>query len=379
MNMKFILLCIAFVLACCSCDKKSSGELQVYKLNFNQLSDKGFDEFYRLKEVIRLETNDSSVMPNVMKVVAAKDRIFISTWSRSHVLVFDRQGKYITKIDKQGRGAGEYQRVQDFMVAEQPEEIIIYAPEGRLIFYDWNGHFLREEKRDRGISNMERLPDGGWLTNHAFLQLSRFQDSSFVLRVAAPDGKYVAGKIALPSGLNPVLPVTMVSSFYQDRGRYYAAPITDNTIYEYDCGKAHFIPRYAFDFVGGSLPDINKITYEDLKRNFVFDYYMLSAEYIGEKTVLCCAFYGRRSEMMYVIAGKKEEWVYGFNKLDDKENELPLNRYMQHGGFAGNIIVYASPLEIKEWEFKTETSVGYKLSRELDDEDNPVLLVYEEK
>ena len=52
---------------------------------------------------------------------------------------------------------------------------------------------------------------------------------------------------------------------------------------------------------------------------------------------------------------------------------------MQHSGFEGNLVLDNMPLQINEQDFKVETSAGYKLSRQLDDEDNPVLFVYEEK
>lgn len=52
---------------------------------------------------------------------------------------------------------------------------------------------------------------------------------------------------------------------------------------------------------------------------------------------------------------------------------------MLHSGFEGDVVAYVLPLHLKEMKFKTTTSVGYKLSQELDDEDNPVLVVYKEK
>ena len=83
--------------------------------------------------------------------------------------------------------------------------------------------------------------------------------------------------------------------------------------------------------------------------------------------------------MIYFVGKVGEPDAYVLRALYDETNELPLNRYMQHSGFEGNLVLYNMPLQIKEQDFKVETSAGYKLSRQLDDEDNPVLFVYEEK
>lgn len=377
MKWRFILY-VAVCCFCWSCSEKNTTSYQVFKVDPNSESKESFDYFYRLKEVVPLETTDSSVMGDIMKVISVKDRIFVAPWNGKSIFIFDRKGKYLSRIDKEGRGPGEYLKISDFMVTEQPKEILVYAQEGKLNFYDWQGNFLREGKMDNFVNGVERLPDGGWLANYALSLNTLFQDSVFMMRVMTPEGECVKGFFPLPK-LQVVLPVKMVTSLYYSEGRYYAVPITENTIYEYIPEKMDFVPRYEFEVKGVLLPNVESLTFEDFRRVFIFDYYIFSSEYVGKKTVLTTAYYGKKGEMVYFVGKAGEPEAYVLKSLHDSENELPLNRYMQHSGFEGNLVLYNMPLRIKGQDFKSETSTGYKLSQQLDDEDNPVLFIYEEK
>lgn len=372
------MLCFAVCCFCWACSDKSVTEYQVFETDPTSENEESFDHFYRLKEVIPLETTDSSVMGDIMKVIGAKDHIFVAPWNGKSIFVFNRAGKYLSRIDKEGRGPGEYLRISDFMVTTEPQEIVVYAREGKFNFYDWEGNFLRTTKLDPFVNGIERLPDGSSVLNYVLSQGILFQDTAFIVRVADPAGKCIKGFFPLPK-IQVVLPIKMVTSLYQSDGRCYVAPVTENTIYEYVPEKMEFMPRYEFDVQGVLLPEVEKLTFEDFRRNFIFDYYMLSSEYVGKRTVLTAAYCGKKAEMVYFIGKTGEPKAYVLRSLLDKENELPLNRYMQHTGFEGDLVLYNMPLRIKELDFESETSAGYKLSQKLDDEDNPVLFVYEEK
>lgn len=373
-----ILYFIVFVLFFYACGMEKKGELPVFRVDVDLLEKKSLDDFYRLKEVVKLETTDSSVMGDVMKAVATKDRIFVMSWQNVSVMIFDRRGKYLNKIERRGRGPGEYLQVTDFMVTDDPQEVIIYSREGKMNYYDWEGNFLRAEKWPMLISNVERLPDGGWLMNYA-LNATGTSDTSFSVRVADSEKKEMNGQGYLPKW-NGLLPVRMVSSLYQDGVCYYAAPITENTIYGYDVEKNVFFPVCQFVFKGFPVPDASTLTVQDLARRFIDDYYMLSGQYVGKKTILVTAYHDTKRGEMHTLVGERMSGnVYEIKGGYDQENELALNSYMQHTGFEGNLVFYASPLGIKGREYKSTASLGYKLSGELEEEDNPLLFVYEEK
>ena len=114
-----------------------------------------------------------------------------------------------------------------------------------------------------------------------------------MVRVTDAGGKCVKGFFPLPK-IQVVLPVVMVTSLYRSGEHCYVAPITENTIYEYVPEKMEFMPRYQFDVKGVLLPEVETLTFEDFKRVFIYDYYIFSSEYVGERTVLTAAYCGKK-------------------------------------------------------------------------------------
>lgn len=359
-----------------ACAANSRSDIQTFNVDPDHFTNKSFDDFYRLKEIITLEMTDSSVMTELLKVVGLKDHIFISTYSRDNIYSFGRDGKFIRKLEKQGRGPGEYQIIQDFVITQNPDQIIVYDLLGKLIYYDWNGDFLREENRDSYISHLENLPNGNWLINHATWPTSTINDTAYILRIANSDGKYLKGSFVLPKLISP-LPV-MPSSLYKDNEYFYAVPITENTIYKYNYQKNTFDPAYAFRMKNHPIP--SSLDQKEGKKPFFYNYYVFNCEYIGNKTITMNAYCLAEMKLLTLIGDKKNGLVDVFSEiLEDRENELTLNRYIQHTGFDRNIVLFTRPIQMLERKFKNISSVGSKLSAKLTEQDNPVLLVYEEK
>ena len=84
--------------------------------------------------------------------------------------------------------------------------------------------------------------------------------------------------------------------------------------------------------------------------------------------------------MLTLVTDKKGKKTEVFQAIvEDKKNELPLHRYLQHTGFKGKVVAYTHPLELQQRTFSDAHSVGARLSEELNEESNPVLLIYKEK
>ncbi len=90
-------------------------------------------------EYIPLETNKSCLLKRVDKLSFTDSFIFISDFNK--LLQFDRKGKFIRQIGKNGKGPGEYVYVMAFSVNEQKSKIYIrdYIPE--MDVFDFNGKY----------------------------------------------------------------------------------------------------------------------------------------------------------------------------------------------------------------------------------------------
>jgi hypothetical protein len=99
-------------------------------------------------KIIRLESNMEGMIGKIDKMIVTEDYIIIFDMEFSKaVLVFSRDGKFVRKIGKQGRGIGEYARLSDVGIDRQEKLIILYDINFRkLIFYNYNGSFIKEIK-----------------------------------------------------------------------------------------------------------------------------------------------------------------------------------------------------------------------------------------
>lgn len=378
--MKQIKWYVWVILCCWSCRTAEEGTCLTFGVDIQPSGPaEVFNRYYELEEAIPLETKDSVLLGDLTKVVKAGERLFVLDGNRKTIYEFSRKGKFLNKISRIGKGPGEYVSVTDFAVTKEPQQVIVYDRSGKLNYYDWEGNFLREQKADRNISHLVRLPNGEWLTNHGLMQTPGPQDTNFIIRVAGADMEYKNGVEALPK-LTYSVPIQILSPFYDQGDRYYVIPLTQNTVYEYVWKKGAFVPRYRFNIRNYPAPVVTRLTDQDMLKGFYLGYYMLTGEYVGKQTVLLMASLLKKGEMQLLLADKKSREVYFLPvNVEDRENELSLKRYFHQSGFGGQLVFYTTALAVTGKEYNDTSSAGYRLSRQVKEEDNAVLLLYQEK
>jgi hypothetical protein len=92
-------------------------------------------------EIIPLETTNNSLLdfrsssPN--KTIKHNDCIYFLEIDRAMISVFTSDGKFLRRLDRKGRGPGEYLSINDFIVNRFTNNLEILSPELRCIFvYD---------------------------------------------------------------------------------------------------------------------------------------------------------------------------------------------------------------------------------------------------
>jgi len=145
---QFFLICI--LTAGCSSIGESAGDLNTIDLASNvgkgkivDLSDVAHDIRY-----VKLETNDRSLIGSFPKAYYENGRIYV-VYSKM-IKVFDKDGKFLFKFDKKGRGPNEYWHVLNIGIMPVNGNIFIQSLVGeietKLFFFDNNGVFLESEK-----------------------------------------------------------------------------------------------------------------------------------------------------------------------------------------------------------------------------------------
>lgn len=138
MKLQQILLFL-FILSISSCKNNNNADkesiLNTIKINSNKLQEEGYlSSLVKDFQIVPLETNDSSLILDIRKVMCYKDYIYILDKSTFRLLLFENNGKFIKQIGKRGQGPGEYLELLDFTIDTIGD---------RLLLADYRNTFLK--------------------------------------------------------------------------------------------------------------------------------------------------------------------------------------------------------------------------------------------
>ncbi len=127
-----VVIILTLILCCCSNEKTPSVKtIDVQSVTGPEL--KNLSEIATDIQYIPLETHPKAFMKFINFLKATDDRFYINTVQE--LLCFDRSGKFLHKLDQQGRGPNEYIYLSDFDIKPEKKQIIVLT-RGKLFFYN---------------------------------------------------------------------------------------------------------------------------------------------------------------------------------------------------------------------------------------------------
>ena len=113
-------------------------------------------------QYIKLETTDECLIGGIDKIYSVGDKLIILDGRITNSIFFYNQyGAFINKINKKGRGPGEYIAISDIAINDKDEEIIIWDIRSRkLLFYSFGGDFLYDIEFPYFGRSIEYICDG---------------------------------------------------------------------------------------------------------------------------------------------------------------------------------------------------------------------------
>ncbi len=141
MNRVFVLFLIVIFY---SCDRKSDNNIngdsitRIDLLTEPESTIKKLSEIATTVEYIPLQTTENSFITSfVLKIVNKDDRIYIqNSQMRNEILCFNRDGKFLFKLQNSGRGPEEYTFISDFDVSSDNKSLTILSViDHKLLFY----------------------------------------------------------------------------------------------------------------------------------------------------------------------------------------------------------------------------------------------------
>lgn len=138
-------LLLPLMVAVAGCGKKdNSGELPVIDVVGNAEAEAyrkiPASELISEFEYIPLETTSRSLVANTGNVIVTDSLIFVG--GDDGVFSFTREGKFLTRIGRKGRGPGEWIHLIHMSI-DDAEEIIYFDTYEELLAYTYNGKFVR--------------------------------------------------------------------------------------------------------------------------------------------------------------------------------------------------------------------------------------------
>lgn len=153
----YILLFFSIILISCSNSKKNNS-VKTVAFNKENLSD------FLLKkkdsmEVIQLETKENSLINEIERIYFPKNRILI--YDRKKILLFDKQGKFISEIGKKGRGPEEYLQLTSMIFDADSQQVEIFDNTKRTLFiYNLEGDLVETKKADISFISFAKTAEG---------------------------------------------------------------------------------------------------------------------------------------------------------------------------------------------------------------------------
>lgn len=171
--MKYVIkLSIIFSLAFISCKQEDdidfSKEHNVRIVEWNKSPDGIISDLVDTTYYIPIETHKDGLFGRINRLYLTGDRIYLfDMMNQMRVLAFDREGKFLFVVGKQGGGPQEYTRVENFTVDENNIYLFDNVNE-KVIVYDKNNKFIKRVSCPFEVADLAKTKNGFFLALNYF-------------------------------------------------------------------------------------------------------------------------------------------------------------------------------------------------------------------
>jgi hypothetical protein len=256
-----------------SCGKSTSNKIETVFINPDDAEKIQLSSFIDSVKYIKLQT-DSTCLTGVISDIMIKEKyIYINDMSKNSILIFDKQGKFISSLDKKGKGEGEYMMISAFTVDSSEHYItILDGIKNKLLTYtNLNFSFVKEESAYHISSNTVKWHEG--FLYHSTHRLDNIIDSttkeSTNADVIVCKGNKLV-KTLFPKKIftnNNYYSVYPESFIINDKNELFASIMFDNSFYKIKQLEA--IPILKVNFTGKGI-DNNEISLSSTEEQIKF-------------------------------------------------------------------------------------------------------------
>lgn len=161
----FSILITILILNSCINAKETKND-NILALNPNEALDEvNLSSFADSIKYIKLESDSVNILGRIHTVLMKEKYIYISDISQQSIFIFDKNGIFVKKLNKQGKGPDEYPRLGFFTVDDREEYLELYTFSGKgkvLYIYSINSFELIRKVKMPMINSSSIRKYGGY-------------------------------------------------------------------------------------------------------------------------------------------------------------------------------------------------------------------------
>jgi hypothetical protein len=129
----------------CGGSSRNNNLGNILKLDCNTRQDIQLSEYIESIKIVKLETSDEVLLGTFIRNIQVfKDKLFILDFTTASVFIFTENGKFIHKIYSRGQGPGEYLALYDCYANNKGVYLLTYGVKGNaILYYDWDWKYVR--------------------------------------------------------------------------------------------------------------------------------------------------------------------------------------------------------------------------------------------
>lgn len=227
----YFLFLLLFLESCFN-EKKGSNDEIVVELNAHVKDTLAYSSFVDSIGYISLQTTEECLIGRIKDVIISDDYILVLDGKLSVVWIFDKDGQYLTCIDKKGAGPEEYMVLSQFDYDKLSKQILLLDTWTQsILFFDVNGVFVKKVKLSMNASDFIKLSDNSFLLSRA----GEVDDASGVFLA---DSLGCVTKNLVKRNSNHLFPCTFDWEFSTFNDTIsFMAPNLENVVYHYVSGS----------------------------------------------------------------------------------------------------------------------------------------------
>lgn len=248
---------IFLVLILASCINEPESKREIVKIDLSSAKTIQLSDIVEKVDYIKLRKPNIPLGRGIVKI--EENIIYYWDIEQQVICVFNFDGKMIAKLDRQGRGPGEYYSLGNFVVDKENQVVEVWdRAKAKLIKYrDISFEFISEVKLDQNIifDNVLKLKNGDYLlsTNEATNSIKdkRTNASFFLVDSLGKVKKVLFDRYyKVEDESNRIFYSLFLSKLIRnDLGEIYGSIDFDNTIYRFK--DENFLPAFDVKFING--------------------------------------------------------------------------------------------------------------------------------